>query len=89
MQKEILLLVLINHSGVTSTDTVHKDCTAQTLMEPLWVVVLWFSWWGSCAQTKYHLVYSPHPKVWSPSSTESGLLNPVVSGLTGLHCFDG
>ena len=28
------------------------------------------------------------PLVWSPSSVESGMIDPVGSGLTSLHCFD-
>ena len=40
-----------------------QGCTAKTLTGPLWGVILWFYWWGSCTRTKYPLVYSPHPKI--------------------------
>ena len=77
-RKEIISF-LINHGGVTSTDTVCQvfflmlphyfvmyivfgGYTTQALMDPLWGVVLWFSQWSSCTQTKYPLVHFPHPK---------------------------
>ena len=48
-----------------------QSCTAQTLMGPLWGFVLWFSQWGSCTQTKYPLVHSPHPKIYQSTSLVS------------------
>ena len=70
-----------------------KCCTVQTLPEPLWGVVVWFSQWSSSAQAKCPLVHSPHLKIHLTVNTDCILMNakknvsgrPVMVSVECLH----
>ena len=50
------VFLVFNATSLSHCVHCFQGCTAQTLTGPLWGVVLWFSQWGSCTQTKCPLV---------------------------------